>query len=418
MIDPDNLNVWFGDRLLGYLWRNALGQIGFQYDSQWLSSDGIAISRQLPLQLPAYEPESIVAHRFFANLLPEGGAREQIVRDLKLTNTDFNLMRAIGGECAGALSILPIEYEPSVSHHYEKLTEEKLTQLVKRRGHGYGNNDSDARPRLSLAGAQHKCAVMIRDEDYLLPVGDAPSTHILKFESHDYRHLPLYETYTTLLAKAVGLPVVDIEWQSIANKHFVRVARYDRLLDKHNVISRVHQEDFCQALGYSHEKKYQHDGGPDFAEVVQMVRDVSDDPARDVQNLLRWQIFNVLAGNSDGHAKNLSLLYQTDGSIRLTPFYDLVCTRAVDRIDTQLAFAVGDQRDPQRIVKDDWQAFASRCDIKAQYLLKLVTDMASRLPDIARQTHKQFDAVYGEQAAVERVDQIVSQQCKRAIAMV
>jgi len=414
MIDPDNLNVWFGDQLVGYLWRDGVGQIGFQYDQQWLASDGIALSRQLPLLSSAYEPTNIVAHRFFANLLPEGGAREQIVRDLKLTNTDFNLLRAIGGECAGALSVLPIEYEPSLSHQYERLTDDKLLELVKRRGHGYGTSDLDARPRLSLAGAQHKCAVLIRDEEYLLPVSDAPSSHILKFESHEYRHLPLYETYTTELARAVGLPVVDIEWRAVANKHFVRVARYDRLIDKDDVISRVHQEDFCQALGYSHEKKYQHDGGPDFAEVVQLVREVSDDPARDVQNLLRWQIFNVLAGNSDGHAKNLSLLYQTDGSIRLTPFYDLVCTRAVERIDTQLAFAIGDQRDPQKVDQSDWEACATRCDIKPRYLLKLLSDMVESLPSVLGDTHRAFAERYGEQAAIERVDRVVTQQCKRA----
>jgi len=80
MIDADNLNVWFGDRLVGFLWRNELGQIGFQYDPDWVRIDGIAISKQLPLTQSSYEPEKVVAHRFFANLLPEGGAREQIVR--------------------------------------------------------------------------------------------------------------------------------------------------------------------------------------------------------------------------------------------------------------------------------------------------------------------------------------------------
>jgi len=321
------------------------------------------------------------------------------------------------GECAGALSVLPIEYEPSISYDYKKLTEEKLLQLVKRRGHGYGNDNADARPRLSLAGAQHKCAVMVQGDEYLLPVRDAPSTHILKFESHDYRHLPLYETYTTQLAAAVGLPVVDIEWQQVADKHFVKVARYDRGLDKDDKIIRVHQEDFCQALGYSHEKKYQHDGGPDFSQVVQLVRDVSDDPANDVLNLLRWQIFNVLAGNSDGHAKNLSLLYQADGSIRLTPFYDLVCTRAVDRIDTQLAFAVGEQRAPQLIDKADWTECAKRCDVRPQYLLKLVTDMAASLPVSAEKTRELFTEQYGKHAAIDRVNQVVAKQCKRNNAL-
>ena len=32
MIDPDALNVWFDDRLVGYLWRNPVGGIGFRYE--------------------------------------------------------------------------------------------------------------------------------------------------------------------------------------------------------------------------------------------------------------------------------------------------------------------------------------------------------------------------------------------------
>jgi serine/threonine-protein kinase HipA len=213
--------------------------------------------------------------------------------------------------------------------------------LVARRGQVYTWSTRE-RPRLSLAGAQDKCPVMLRDGHYLLPRQESPSSHILKFELADYRHLPAYETFTTQLAKTIGLTVVDIRLQSIGETHYALIERYDRLLNDNGEIQRLHQEDFCQALGYGHERKYQEDGGPDFAQCYRLVQDVSSDPANDLLSLLRWQIFNVLAGNSDGHAKNLSLLYLTNGEIRLTPFYDLVCTRAIERIDYHLAFAVGD----------------------------------------------------------------------------
>ena len=101
MIDPDALNIWSDQSLVGYLWRNPLGYMGFRYDDQWLKQGGFAISCTLPLGHNDFTPEDGIAHRFFANLLPEGGAREQIVRDLKIANTDFDLLRAIGGECAG-----------------------------------------------------------------------------------------------------------------------------------------------------------------------------------------------------------------------------------------------------------------------------------------------------------------------------
>ena len=106
MPDSDSLYVWIDQRLVGRLWQNAVGMIGFQYDEAWMSSGGFVLSQSLPLQVSKFEPESKLAHRFFANLLPEGLARDRLVRDLKIVDTDFELLRAIGGECAGACSIL------------------------------------------------------------------------------------------------------------------------------------------------------------------------------------------------------------------------------------------------------------------------------------------------------------------------
>ena len=123
--------------------------------------------------------------------------REQIVRDLKLPDTDFDLLRAIGGECAGALSILPVDRQPSSERKYHRLSDSDLATLALRRGRIDLAWALDERPRLSLAGAQSKCPVLVRDDHYFLPRGEAPSSHILKFELADYRHLPAYESFTT-----------------------------------------------------------------------------------------------------------------------------------------------------------------------------------------------------------------------------
>jgi serine/threonine-protein kinase HipA len=413
VVEHDALNVWSDQRLVGYLWRNPVGYIGFRYNPQWITQGGFAVSHALPLGRDDYTAEGGAAHRFFANLLPEGGVRERIVRDLKISNTDFDLLRAIGGECAGALSILPVEQQPSVQYSYHSITDEELANLVTRRGQVYNWATKD-RPRLSLAGAQDKCPILVRDGNYLLPRQESPSSHILKFELADYRHLPAYEAFTTQLAKAVGLPVVDIQLRSIGQKHYALIERYDRLWNECGEVQRLHQEDFCQALGYGHERKYQEDGGPTFAQCYQLVRDVSSDPANDLLHLLRWQIFNVLAGNSDGHAKNLSLLYLTTGEIRLTPFYDLVCTRAIERIDYHLAFAVGEERNPGVITRKHWEILASQCDLRPQFLLNQVHEIAARLLDNLNATKTAFESQFGKYAALQRVEQVVSKQCRRA----
>lgn len=414
MLDPDGLNVWSDQHLVGYLWRNAQGLMGFRYDEHWLVQGGFSVSHTLPLQHEDFAPDTLLAHRFFANLLPEASVRQQVVRDLKIVDTDFDLLRAIGGECAGALSILQAEYVPAAQYEYQEITPTDLAALVARRGQAY-NWIADELPRLSLAGAQNKCPVLVENDTYWLSKREAPSSHILKFELAGYRNVPAYETFTTLLAGAIDLPVVDIQLEAIEDQHFAVVKRYDRYRDATGRLARLHQEDFCQALGFGYERKYQADGGPSFEECYRLVEDVSSDSANDLQHLLRWQIFNVLAGNSDGHAKNLSLLYQASGEIRLAPFYDLVCTRAIERIDPRLALAVGDERNPELVSLEHWTTLAQRCGLRPSFLQRQVQLTAQSLLQRLQPARAAFEQRYGPYPALQRVEQIVSQQCQRAL---
>ncbi len=399
--------------MVGQLWRSTTGAIGFRYDPEWITGGGFAVSRSLPLAVREFGPEEGTAQRWFANLLPEGAVREHIVRDLKLPNTDFDLLNAIGGECAGALSILPVERRPSSARRYRPLTERDLADLAARRGRIYAAGPADERPRLSLAGAQDKCPVLARDDQYFLPQGEAPSSHILKFELADYRHLPAYETFTTQLAAAIGLPVVDIALRTVGRTRYAKIARYDRTWDDSSEVQRLHQEDFCQALGYGHEKKYQEHGGPSFAQCYRLVQEASSEPAIDGQHLLRWQIFNVLAGNSDGHAKNLSLLHLPDDASRLAPFYDLVCTRAIRRIDYHLAFDVGGERDPGVITPAHWESLAKQCDVRPQFLGYLIRETADALQENIGSEREEFEARYGTYPALQRIEKVVTTQCRR-----
>lgn len=413
MIDPDSLNIWYGQQLVGYLWRSSGNRINFRYEPGWIDSGGFSISRTLPLTTHEFAAEQEIAHRFFANLLPEGSVRANIIRDLRIPDTDFDLLRAIGGECAGALSILPVEQQPAAQSFYHPMTDEELDRLIKRRGLPYNNWAEDKRPRLSLAGAQDKCPVLVRDNSYFLPQREAPSSHILKFELTDYRHLPAYETFTTLLAQSVNLPVTEIELRTSNQTRYALIKRYDRVTDEQGNLQRLHQEDFCQALGIGHEKKYQENGGPDFARCYQLLLDSSTEPALDAQHLLRWQIFNVLAGNSDGHAKNLSLLYLPDHNIRLAPFYDLVCTRAIERIDYHLAFAVGGERNPSLINWRHWETLAKQCNVNPKFLTKQVQQTAAALLQNLPATRQTFEEKYGSYPALQRIEQVVFNQCRR-----
>lgn len=409
------LNVWYEQRLVGKVWRNMAGSIGFCYESDWVSGSGFMISCSLPLQEREFAPEDKVAHYWFANLLPEGDMREKIIKERKLPDTDFMLLRALGGECAGALSILPLDQEPTESRQYEQLADKDLSALVLRRGHPYIDWSKGHYPRLSLAGAQYKCPVLFTDDQYYVPKSAAPTSHILKFDPQHYRNVPAYETFTTQLAASINLPVIDIVLCSIARNRFVRISRYDRIWDKDHKIRRLHQEDFCQALGLSSESKYQEDGGPSFADCYCLVQNISSNPVADAKHLLRWQIFNILVGNSDGHAKNLSLLYAQDGQIRLAPFYDLICTRAIVHIDHRIAVYVGGKRDPGTIALTHWHDLAKQCNVTTKSINKLILEVAEGLLQGVSSEREIFEEHYGPYPALQRIERIVNKQCQRIL---
>ncbi len=412
MIDEDVLNVWYQKRLVGVLRRNAAGIIGFHYEKNWVEK-GFSISQQLPLNTLDYPPELNTAHNFFVNLLPEADARMHIVRDLKISNSDFELLKAIGGECAGALSILPANMLPSEDYEYSQLNDVDLKNLVQRKGAILNLNSSKNRPRLSLAGAQDKCAILFDGKKYFIPQGASPSSHISKFEIADYRNIPVYEYFMIMLAKSVGLPVVQVDLKKIDDHYYLLIKRYDRILGEKKVIERLHQEDFCQALGVGYERKYEQQGGPSFSECYRLVQRIVQNPIKDSENLLRWQIFNVLAGNSDAHAKNISLLYNRDNQISLAPFYDLVCTRAIEHIDSELAFSVGGEFNPDKITLKHWEKLAGDCDIKLQYLEKMVDQMSESLLENLPAVTKNFHELHGQYPALQRVTNVITKQCRK-----
>src|SRR5690606_2889877 len=117
--------------------------------------------------------------------------------------------------------------------------------------------------RLSLAGAQDKLAVVADADGRLrLPHRGEPSTHILKPESRRFRGLREAEALGLALARRVGLEAAHARPVDVLGRPALLVERYDRLRTRDGVLHRLHQEDFCQALGYPEGLKYEASGGP------------------------------------------------------------------------------------------------------------------------------------------------------------
>lgn len=402
------LAVHLGTRKVGIIRRTDDG-LAFAYTDEWLADpDAFGISLSLP-RVRELDPRR--ARSFFANLLPEANVRTLVCRRLGISeDNDFALLEAIGGECAGAFTIVPEGTDPvSAAGDYELLEPKKLAELAR----GYEALpavDGHGRVRLSLAGAQDKLPVLEDGGRFYLPLGSSPSTHILKFPNRHFKQLPANEVLVTELARRVGLPVVVTRWERIGREGLCVVQRYDRVRDGGQV-RRLHQEDLCQALGVAPAKKYEQEGGPSFVTCVDVVREHSLEPLTDVQALLRWLAFLAVAGNADGHAKNLSLLH--DDGWMLAPFYDLVCTRAYDRIDRRLAMRIGGESDPDRLRRPHFEACARELALKPGWLVNAVVTMAeSILTELPAAVEASGVA---RSPAVERIVPLVRKQARRLL---
>ncbi len=409
-----SLVVWFESRRVGIVRLDEQDRFRFVYDSAWLATSGFPVSLTLPLA-----PEEYVggpAHAFFANLLPEGPARDAVCSRLKISDrNDFALLEAIGGECAGALSLIDPSRSPPDpdDFDYEEIGRKQLKALEAADGVPLLLGGAEA--RLSLAGAQDKLPVALLDGKLHLPKGGAPSTHILKLPNPHFAHLPVNEAFVLGLAKRVGLEVVAAELFTQTKSPSLLVERYDREWQE-GTARRLHQEDLCQALGVPPSRKYESEGGPSFVRVAHCIRDNVYQPLIDVRRVIGWQAFNVVAGNLDGHAKNLALTYAVTGAVRLAPFYDLVSTREYKKLSRSLAMNVGGQDDPDALHGREWIALAHDLDISERVLLDVVREVGEKSLGEIDGWKTEFRHRHGNQSILQTLPKETAKRARRMLA--
>src|SRR5437762_1235634 len=234
--------------------------------------------------------------RLFSGILPEETKREIIARNLGISaRNDYAMLEQIGGECAGAVKFIAAGQElPKRDYQYRKLDAKELAGILR---------ELPKRPllagekgiRLSLAGAQDKVAVRIEGEEVSLPLGSAPSTHILKPAVERFAGVVFNEALCMTLAAHMNLPTAKVETRKVEDVDYLLVERYDRkqvTIGGAPGVERLHQEDFCQALNIVSELKYQKEGGPSLKQCFTLLRSVSTAPVIDLANLLDGAIFN------------------------------------------------------------------------------------------------------------------------------
>lgn len=372
------LAVWWGEAVVGTLAVNRHGEMRFTYAPGWLAD---ALKPPLSYSLPKRaEPFGGRECRpFFEGLLPEESQRDAVARALGLSRGNtFKLLDALGGDVAGALTLWPegeTPPEPETGVASRPLDENQLITLL---------DTLPARPllagergfRLSLAGAQSKLPVVLVGGAVALPAPGQPTTHILKPPIARFSATTENEAFAMRLAACMGLAVAPIEARVVAGRPYLLVRRYDRRSDPDGKVRRLHQEDFCQALGVIPDRKYAAEGGPGFKDCFNLVRNACTRPAVEVLKLLDAAIAQVIVGNADAHGKNYSLLYQ-GGNVTLSPLYDLLCTVAYPELSAKFAMKIAKRATLEELRRGDWDVFARDAGLTAPFVRRRVKELSA-----------------------------------------
>lgn len=409
------LGVWlFADRI-GTL---ALveGRLNFWYAPEWLKHpNAVALSRSLPLQTEPFDDHK--TRPFFAGLLPEGQMRRLIAQQFQVSGqNDFALLDHIGGECAGAVTFLEPGQSlrlPAAGDEIEWLSDEEVIAIL---------DELPRRPmlagkdglRLSLAGAQDKLPVVVEGNRIGLPRNGTPSSHILKPAIHAVEDSVTNEGFCLALAEAMQLKPARSRIHSVRNRPFLLVERYDRTHDAAGRLQRLHQEDFCQALGMVPEMKYQNEGGPDLAQCFELVRRATRPSAPQVLRLLDYVVFNALIGNHDAHAKNFSLLYAGKMPV-LAPLYDTLSTAVYPSLTPKMAMKLGSKYKFSEVQARHWDQFAQEAGLSVAQARKRILELAKQLPLTARKLQSVPDSGFSGHLLVERIIALIEQRATLTI---
>lgn len=405
------LSIRLQGQPVGILEQAKDGKKFFTYDNGAL----MPLSISMPIRKEPYDEQACEA--FFGGLLPESDTVRQLIGKQYGVNphNSFSLLKAIGYDCAGAVSCHamsdPVTPQLSVPLTGKLITEDELYQHIQ---------DLPKKPlfsnvkglKLSLAGVQNKAAVCLIDYQIALPENACPTTHILKPTlPHCFYGITENEYFMLKIAKRVGLVVPEVELRKIKDLTFLLIARYDRHIKNH-YITRIHQEDFCQALGVLSVNKYQNEGGPGLKQCFEFLKHTTY-PAIDRNHLASAVVFNYLIGNMDAHGKNFSLLHSSASHVHLAPFYDMVCTRVYSELSSKMAMKIGGQYEGDHIFPRHWQKLCEETQYGYPAMLGLIEKLSWKIKEAMKIEGEMID-----HPIVEKIIIVIEDRIKKILKRV
>ncbi|RLB76904.1 MAG: type II toxin-antitoxin system HipA family toxin [Deltaproteobacteria bacterium] len=402
---------------VGTLNRSSTGNLEFSYNRTWLESEKRRpISLSIPLGETVYSGDRV--ENFFDNLLPDSQPiRNRIqTRFGAATNRTFDLLWHIGRDCVGALQLSPEEDTADIRMISSRpLTDAEIADILR----NYRTMPLGMRPdgdfRISIAGAQEKTALLKRDNQWHLPQGTTPTSHILKLPIGQIEHSGLdlsdsveNEWLCHIILKAYELPVAHAEIGVFDGEKALIVERFDRRWAKDDTwLMRLPQEDMCQALNVSPSLKYESDGGPGMTGIMNLLvgssMSLSDRRTFMTLNLLYWLLFAI-----DGHAKNFSIFLLQGGNFQLTPAYDvlsahpMIAKGQLDIHKLKMAMAMRSRNKHYSVLPilyRHWLATAKKCRYPVDEMDHVISSTLERMDHVIDQVADQLPGSFPDSVA-------------------
>jgi serine/threonine-protein kinase HipA len=379
------LAVWLGDARVATLGGGRPGRVACRYTDAALATwpgNTPVLSCSLPL---GSRPRDAFA--FATGLLPEGQHRRAMAELAGVTTLDvIGLLDRFGRDVAGAL-VIGADDPPIRDPRVEPLSEAQLIEEVAALGseRPLGLHDDS---ELSIAGLADKMLVVrLGPGSYGRPVHGAPSTHILKVDDRVRRGLVRAEHACLSWARLAGLRAARSDLVVVGAAECIVVERFDRAVGADGTITRIHQEDACQALavdpdGNQRRAKYERYGGPTYRDVAALLHDWAADPEAELLVLADAAAFTIAIGNADAHGKNVGLLHPTPGVVELAPLYDTVPTVLWPTLRAEAAMSVGGVWVMTAITVDDVVREASSWGLSRALVRRRLTETLERLRSV------------------------------------
>ncbi len=391
-----DLAVFIHGERAGLVSDTKSGQAVFTYSSEYLARcSPVPLSTGFPLDSL---PHSVDA--WLDGLLADNEeVRKRWATDYGVYSTRSSdlLGTPVGRDCAGAVQFCCVGETADMfsrGTHISLLAESDVGSIIARlRLDAAAWNEDRWETAFSLGGAQAKTALRFEGGQWSLPAGEACTTHILKPAPERFPDLDIVEHLCQQAARNLGIQAAATECSYFGKERALVVSRYDRVRLQDGSWQRVHQEDMCQALGIPPLRKYQSDGGPTPADIAALLRRCSSDPESDVRSFFDGLVYNWLIVNTDGHAKNYSLLITAE-QVRLAPLYDL-CSILPYRNRQGRQFYVPKLKMAMKVGKEYtlWKADrGSAWGLTADHLSIGRLEAAERIADLSERIQGAFDS--------------------------